>query len=691
MRDLDRSILASAGGLPVYAITAPPGSSKQAVAALTFYVLRDTPDAIALLSMAQLQQLSLFDHDRKMAADYKLLRRLLRRKSGGSGRTRDILAAAYGVREASRILHRSVATVANGVASARYAVADEDVAYASHLLCACSDAGIADPSEAPRAVKERARAALKHSIQESRKFDAFAVMGTDMDNARACMIRDGVDFIVNRCGEAQPCPDRTVKVDSGAFKQHRPRIDLRKTPEELYRLYTAQGGKLSKYTFRRYCVLPEMKPLDAKTCLCRQCELVLCSTTTLEDMLREKVRFCSVTGNRRRVNALANANAVMRCRAQALIAYIDTLAAPAAAGEAESGAAARKELQLERQALLKEARNLQSELAAWRGRMKEQVHRDPLSYESFFGEGKLNVADLEAPPLGDLFLRVAGLVLSSGGEEHDAALEEWVCDVLSLEADLLGQLEHFKRWAVQEARFEQCKQLLVAAAAEGKRYVIVMKDFKEKLACNHSMRAEQSDYWDNSSVSCFGAVVMFVGSSNTIVTRHIDLLSDDTTQDSTWMACAFPKLGDEITAIPELSGGIDEFLFVCDNAYHFHNGFNFAGPLLDFRARVGARRFGVLFWEAGEGKSVVDTHFANVGRTIRLELRSRSTISGVAELVEIVANMPDTVAFPLQISRADASQRVYTYEGVMDFKSFFLRADFEEWRVGKTELELLTC
>lgn len=487
--------------------------------------------------------------------------------------------------------------------------------------------------------------------------DPFAVRGTEDDTLRCALIRDGIDFILNRCGYAQPCPDRVVKVGEGIWREYRARVDLRVSEQELFKLYVKQSGVLRWFSFKRYCILPQMKPQDPQTCLCQQCEAILHSTLLVVELLEAK----------------------------ALLSLIDSQAEPPTEPGPAAAAAAKAAAHEERRPLLAEARALLGELRSWRLRLKRQVHGDALLDASFFGSGKLTWAELEEAPLGDLFERIANLVLAS--LDDDGELDEWVREVLALKADLEAQLEHYRRWAWQEARYEQCEALLRTAWLDGKRYVMIVIDFKEKLPCNHTMRQLQSAYWDNSSCSCFGAVIMYVDDDGVQQSRNFDLLSEDTTQDSGWMASAFPVLAAKVAEM--FPAGIDELLIVCDNAYHFHNGMNFAGPLIRFRDAVRARRFGVLFWEAGEGKGPADTHFANVGNTVRSTTRARGSISGVAQLVEIINDMLHTEARLLEVSRSGDVEHVYTLTGVERFKSFFLRADFDEWRVGKTEEEML--
>ena len=196
-------------------------------------------------------------------------------------------------------------------------------------------------------------------------------MGTQDDSLRHALIRDGTDFILIRSGLAQPCPDRVVVVGSGEFKDYRPRVDLRASISELFRLYRAQGGALSEWSFRQFCVLPQMKPMDPASCLCSQCEAVRHSVDTFVELLKAKP----------------------------LVEFIDTLAQPpdgAAAGAgpaaAAQEAAAKSAAHEPRLEILKDAGALLHELSLWRLRLKEQVRCDELPDASLLSSASASLS-----------------------------------------------------------------------------------------------------------------------------------------------------------------------------------------------------------------------------------------------------------------------------------------------------------
>jgi hypothetical protein len=127
-------------------IEAPPGISNALMAQTTFFILRGCEHAIGLLLTAQLETLTRLDL-KKATVNLRELQRQLRRRGSGEANTCAIYVAAFGVREAARLMHRKAESVVAAARSASTVADDEERRYAVRLLIACADAGISDPAE----------------------------------------------------------------------------------------------------------------------------------------------------------------------------------------------------------------------------------------------------------------------------------------------------------------------------------------------------------------------------------------------------------------------------------------------------------------------------------------------------------------------------------------------------------------
>lgn len=128
---------------------APSGISNALASQTTFFILRGSEHAVGLLLTAQLEAVTRLDC-KHATVDLLELQRQLRRRGSGGANTCAIYAAAFGVREAARLMHRKAVSVAAAAGSASSAADDEQRRYAMRLLIACADAGISDPAEVRR-------------------------------------------------------------------------------------------------------------------------------------------------------------------------------------------------------------------------------------------------------------------------------------------------------------------------------------------------------------------------------------------------------------------------------------------------------------------------------------------------------------------------------------------------------------
>lgn len=145
------SIMSAAAGVPVYMVESPSGVADKFRSLTTFFILRGSEHAIGLLLSAQLEAVTRLDC-KHATVDLLELQRQLRRRGSGGANTCAIYAAAFGVREAARLMHRKAVSVVAAAGSASSAADDEQRRYAVRLLIACADAGISDPAEVRRQI-----------------------------------------------------------------------------------------------------------------------------------------------------------------------------------------------------------------------------------------------------------------------------------------------------------------------------------------------------------------------------------------------------------------------------------------------------------------------------------------------------------------------------------------------------------
>jgi hypothetical protein len=157
------------------------------------------------------------------------------------------------------------------------------------------------------------------------------------------------------------------------------------------------------------------------------------------------------------------------------------------------------------------------------------------------------------------------------------------------------------------------------SSADGKPAIMLIWDFKEKVAAEMKMREVQGDYWKNSVVSVLG-VTVYWNDGGVLRSHYIDLVSADTSQDGVWMDAALPVVARELLKM--FPNGIAVAVNWSDNGCHFHNSAIFAESLPAFAALLGCGlRWN--FFEAGEGKGPCDQHFAVMAHALKEALRSR--------------------------------------------------------------------
>jgi hypothetical protein len=263
-------------------------------------------------------------------------------------------------------------------------------------------------------------------------------------------------------------------------------------------------------------------------------------------------------------------------------------------------------------------------------------------------------------------------------------VREWLDGVLPLGAALAEYKEHIRRWATQDARYEQHLEMVGLAAG---RKILIVLDFKEKLSFKKQMREVQGDYWDNSSLSLLGASI-YDGHT----WRYVDLVSTDTTQDGGWTASGMARLALVLKAMGFDS--VDEIIFWSDNGCHFHSNQLFASTLLDFAVALGSVvALSWNFFEHGEGKGPCDQHFAVVSGALRRALVATGSVIGAEDVVGVLNKMNDTSGYVIVVDRSGdgVHARTWTYDRVSAQKQFVLRPDYVEWRSTRDTAEARLC
>ena len=526
-------------------------------------------------------------------------------------------------------------------------------------------------------MKDRARRMLRaEHANAANSPDVHDLQGTPEDTLFAQAVRDGIQFVMTneavRFSEFQ-----TVKVGTGESAEYRPRINLLESVSTIYAAYKKAFGAaaLSESTFRRRCILPEMKPEGSRTCLCCHCEALLEAINSLIKLLRSPV-LCSFL---EQPGAVAARAAAARA-ASAAAAAADGAAAPAvdpvdvdvllqeppSVDRRDNDAAA---CHAERLPLLKRALALRRSFYDYGQAVRALVSADTLA--GFTDSGKLAWADLpEVAGLAGLVASAAALVTLSDGEE-EPAMAEWLDSLLPLAGELEKLTAHVARRTWQNVRYEQHLDLLSTyATADDKQAIILIWDFKEKVAAEMKMREVQGDYWKNSVISVLGVTVYWYDGER-LRSRYIDLVSEDTSQDGVWMDTALPVVARVL--LDMFPSGISVAVNWSDNGCHFHNSAMFAVSLPAFAALLSCG-LSWNFFEAGEGKGPCDQHFAVMAQALKEAVRSLGALRGAEAIKAVIDTMNNTIALLLTVLRAVVPSRGWSYTGITAYKQFILQA-----------------
>ena len=175
-----------------------------------------------------------------------------------------------GVKAAARALKVRPDVVEARAQRAEAAAAVAEAAWKSFLLAECIRDGVTDINDASPVTVARARRRWAAALAAPKAHDPLTLFAA-ADNVFSARCRRALDWMLLHYGRESP--NHTVKVGD----QYVTRIDLGATPAEIcrtYELYTKQHNEeaLSRSSFMRDIILPQMKPRTSMACLCSHCE-----------------------------------------------------------------------------------------------------------------------------------------------------------------------------------------------------------------------------------------------------------------------------------------------------------------------------------------------------------------------------------------------------------------------------------
>ena len=485
-----------------------------------------------------------------------------------------LLVAFMGPKAAARMLKVREGKVVAAEERAAAAAFAAEAAWEAHLLAECISDGVTHTRDASHVTMARARRRFAAAHAAPPAYDP-CLLFTGASDVFTARCRKALDFVLLHFGRESPY--QTVQV--GDF--HLPRIDLTAHDEEIWRVYETSVKErgdvgISRSSFLRLVILPQMKLRTRKTCCCSHCEDGADAIEALGKLLSTLATISGTTGNTTGGKASGG----------------DDNSSGDGSDDQPSGEAS---LRLCVAALDRDLRRYGIDVA-------ERLAADVPDMQNY--DGKLLFEDLLALPIVSLDgLRDAIDAAAAGVEAEPDKLGDWLAEARTHAA----MLERFKRHLLgrswQNVRQRQKVDLLVAKFHAGIRAAVVIKDFKAKQALKTVLKERQSEYWDNGSVSIWGAVIISYD-ENGFQREYLDLVSADTVQDAVWEREGVAELGRHM-----VGRGFQEVDFHTDNAYHFHNCYVFEHIALEFVRALGLRAFSWQFCEPGEGKDECDGHF----------------------------------------------------------------------------------
>ncbi|KAK3733839.1 hypothetical protein QZH41_008638 [Actinostola sp. cb2023] len=160
---------------------------------------------------------------------------------------------------------------------------------------------------------------------------------------------------------------------------------------------------------------------------------------------------------------------------------------------------------------------------------------------------------------------------------------------------------------------------------------VVIIDYKMKVELGMHAREIQRDWYGKRGISLHGFYVVAQVSDSERKIDVLDLWSDDTKQDA-WFTQSALDIG--FRWMEEMLPGFNVYLF-SDNGPHYHNT-----AVLLYLAEINDT-FNLILkeynnFEAGEGKTVLDTHFAHISHKLLRWVRVGNNLDSGEQLAEIL-------------------------------------------------------
>jgi len=208
-------------------------------------------------------------------------------------------------------------------------------------------------------------------------------------------------------------------------------------------------------------------------------------------------------------------------------------------------------------------------------------------------------------------------------------------------------------------------------------HCVIILDFKQKLFRESGREAQQDWFGKNAFASLHGAAILTQQQathrialisqdtpsgryrkpnskkrtsqrvSTEVQVEFIDIYSQDTTQDSIWVMNAV-----ELVSL-HLSINMPHLISVeiwCDNATCYHNSeFSRFAPLIFQQNGLLLRS--MRFFEAGEGKSLLDRHFATVRHSVLERITSGHSFESLIDIREVLERLSSVHCYQITPNR----------------------------------------
>ena len=639
VKGLRKSLMVEAG-LPVAMLRPHPDTPHNGHADGTLFTLNTPGAAARLLAHEHVMRgtaAAATPARRASAAD---IRRMMCGDLANADARRALLLRLIGENEAARMLKLREGAVMASAARADAAAAAAVASWEMHLLAECIHDGVTNIRDASPVTLARARRRFAAALAAPPARDPLLLFqgATDVFFARC---RRALDWVLLHFGRESP--HQTVKVGD----QHMPRIDLCAPAEAIFREYDAfmqrhNETALSRSSFLRHVILPQMKLITRKTCLCSHCEDGREAIQALTELLSEL---------------------------------------PADIVDADTVLALRARLSA-----------LESDLRTYSTAVCAKLEEDELDAEML--NGKLRFSDLLEEPVAALDGLGDAIDAAAQQAPDPDAVGDWLTSMRTHASAVDKYKRHLLGRSWQNVRQRQKRSLLEVKFAAGIRAVMIIVDFKAKQPAKTGLRERQSEHWDNSTISIIGFVIIWWDGS-CFRREYIDYVSDDTQQDAVWTANAVRELAKDLAG-----RGFHEMMVDSDNAYHFHNNYVFSDIVPSFVRSLQLRNFAWGYCEPGEGKDEADGHFGAcavawvqrggelsgtcgagvIGKASEEYVIRHGVLNGINDWVKCISGLSATglsvTARAIVIDRSGVDTTRWKWENINAYKEFRLRSDW---------------